>query len=501
MANTHREINEGDRANLDAGTQTSSLEKIQGEAYSGDFNKTLERAKGSSKENQQKLPAEFNNDFRITEEESIVLVAGHDEPATENAAILESESRAAAAEIYDALNPAVFSFRTGPDADRVFQAVLNMTPEQYQSVDRAFTEQFGDDARPWLSSDTSWSIADDIEAKLWANESDPLMMLVESKQHNEVPEEHRINGEQLLSQGSDLKVGEINAITLEDGRRYDVYIPQNADDRAPVIVAMHGASAGDSIGLMAQETGLTADAERTGAIVVFAYPKPREFDTGLFNVTGVAWNAPDRMNLPSSVDNQTNDYDYLDNVLDDLSTRTMTSDKVGLFGFSDGGRFAQVYAADRPDRVAAIVSQSGTWMNGEEEPTVGIPVMIVHGDSDATLPYEGGMGSVSGKMDWFLGTNLDNSAPYMQAQVWQTADQCQGPVIEETQGNITERTYSGCETGEVIEYLIAGGEHAINDYRNDGDRTAQWLLGSADRTLDFSTESAQFLTRYIVSEQ
>ncbi len=500
MEVTQSEFAETDRTSIETRIQTAPTDTLHNELYSSQYRKILETAQESSNKDQTIRPDGFNHDFQITDQ-SITPVAADAEQAKENAETLEAENLSIAAEIYDALNPAFFSLRSGPEAERVFQALLNMTPEQYQSVDRVFTEQFGDEAKPWFFSDTSWSIADDIEAKLWSSESDPLMMLVESKQHNDVPLEHRVSGEQLLSQGSDLKVGEINPITLPDGRRFDVYIPQNADDRAPVIVAMHGAAAGDSIGLMAQESGLTADAERTGAIVVFAYPKPREFDTGLGNVTGVAWNAPDRMNLPSSADNQTNDYDYLDNVLEDLSTRSITSEEIGLFGFSDGGRFAQVYAADRPDRVAAIVSQSGTWMNGEEVPTVGIPAMIVHGDSDETLPYEGGTGSVSGKMDWMLGTNLDNSAPYMQAQVWQTADQCHGPVLEETQGNITERTYSGCETGEVIEYLIAGGEHAINDYRNDGNRTAQWLLGSPDRTLDFSTEGAQFLTRYIVSDQ
>ncbi|MBP9093946.1 dienelactone hydrolase family protein [bacterium] len=446
------------------------------------------------------LPAGFSNDFEIADASSQSASTKEAPASSQATAISKFDAVAAAKDLNDALNPAFFSMRLGPNGDRVFNKLLNMTPDQFKAVDKEFTKSFGESAKPWFSGGGAWSLEDNIKANLSSSDSDRLSKLIESKKHNDVPAEHRVTGEQLLKPGSNLKVGEINPVTLSDGRRYDVYVPQNADNRAPVIVAMHGAAAGDSIGLMAQESGLTADAERTGAIVVFAYPKPREFDAGVGNVTGVAWNVPDRTNLPKAVDKDTDDRKYLDSVIDDLKTKSQTAEKVGLFGFSDGGRFAQIYAADRPDRVAAVVSHNGTWMNGEQAPTNGKPVMIVHGDADKTLPYEGGMGSVSKKMDWLLGTNLEQSAPHMQAKIWKEADHCQGPVEEVKRGDITERTYTGCTVGEVKEYIVKGGEHALNDYKNDGVRFAQWLLGSADRRQAFSTEGAKFLTRHIVSD-
>lgn len=449
------------------------------------------------------LPAGFNQDFHISGLDLSVPESGKSKAASTSAkadanavgktAGNKFDATAVATELHQALNPKLLSLQFGADSDKAFNTLKNVTPEQYKAVDKAYSELVGPAGSGSLEKGSS------LEKKA-ASVDARLGQLIESKKHNDVPEEQRVTGEQLLKAGSNLKVGEINAVTLADGRRYDVYVPKNADKRAPVIVAMHGASAGDSIGLMAQESGLTADAERTGAIVVFAYSKPRQFDIGVTNVTGVAWNAPGRINLPAAVDNVTDDRKYLDNVLDDLATKSKTAEKVGLFGFSDGGRFAQIYAADRPDRVAAFVSMEGTWMQGEKAPAIAKPAMIVHGDSDKTLPYEGGMGSVSRKMDWLLGTNLEKSAPYMQAEVWKKANQCDGPVEVKTQGDVTERNYTGCKVGEVKEYIVKGGEHGLHDYKNDGSRMVQWMLGRADRRQASSTEGAKFLTKHIVSD-
>ncbi|MBS1998248.1 MAG: dienelactone hydrolase family protein [Cyanobacteria bacterium SZAS LIN-2] len=405
-----------------------------------------------------------------------------------------------AADINDALHPAFFSWRTGPDGDRVWNDLMNLSPDEYKLVEREFNTRHAPDNKPLLlAGDGPWTLAKDIKLHLSADESNRLAMLMESKNHNDVDPQYRVNGEQLLKPGSNLKVGEMNHVSLPDGRKYDVYVPKNADSRGPVIVAMHGAAGGDSVGLMPTESGLTADAERTGATVVFAYPKVRDFDSKLGTVQGVAWNAPDRTNLPSARDGITDDRKYLDNVLDDLAGKSQTTQKVGLYGFSDGGRFAQVYAADRPDRVSGVVSADGTWMDGDRAPTVGKAVMIIHGDNDATLPQRGGTGSVSSVMDWLLGTNLDKSAPLEQARVWSRANSCDGPVVSDTRGDVTTRVHEGC-SAPLVEYTLKGGNHAINDYKNGGNHFVQWLLGSPDRSKAFSTMGAAFLKENILRD-
>ncbi|MBZ0189175.1 MAG: dienelactone hydrolase family protein, partial [Candidatus Obscuribacterales bacterium] len=299
----------------------------------------------------------------------------------------------------------------------------------------------------------------------------------------------------LLKPGSELKVGETNQVNLADGRSYSVYIPRNADSRAPVIVAMHGAGAGDGKGVMEGESGLTIDAERIGAIVVFPTPKVQKFDSKMGGVDGVAWSVPGRTDLSSQVDAHDNEIDdrvYLDNVLDDLASKATTADKVGLFGFSDGARFAQAYASDRPERVAGVVSMHGTWMEGDKPPADGIPIMIVHGDHDNTLPYSGGLGSMSGKMDWLLGTNLANSRPDMQKDVWSKANQCSGETQVTDTADLKTTNYENC-TVPVTEYIVKGANHAMHDYKNNGSRLIQWVLGQPDLKQNFSTGGARFL--------
>lgn len=400
--------------------------------------------------------------------------------------------------VNDALHPPFFSTRFS-DSDAALKMVMNLSPDDYAAFDKAYSQKFGA-GRKGSAEGKPWGLTDDVKAKSGDDDYDRFSRLAESKTHNDVPESERVNGMQLLKAHSELKVGETNVVNMPDGRRYDVYVPKNADMRGPVIVAMHGAAAGDSAGIMEQESGLTAEAERIGAVVVFAYPKVRTFETPIKNVDGVAWNAPDRKNLPSVRDYKTDDRVYLDNVLDDLGKKANVQKQVGLYGFSDGGRFAQVYAADRPDRVAAIVSADGTWMYGDKKPTVAKPIMIVHGTNDETLPYYGGKGSVSNWMDKLLGTNLITSTPYMQAQVWRDANKCEGGYRSMMDKGIESRQYFGCAKAEVKEYIIKDGNHAINDYRNGGSRIVQWALGSPDRKLAFSQEGAAFLRKYIVPD-
>ncbi|MBU6453964.1 MAG: hypothetical protein KGS72_19450 [Cyanobacteria bacterium REEB67] len=169
-----------------------------------------------------------------------------DASATEKSpAERQFDAHEAAAEINDALHVPFFSTRFFPDGDKVFNKMLNMTPGEFKATEAAFN-------RTQAPGDKPWTLQDDIHRQLSSSQTDRLDKLMESKSHNHVPPERRVDGEQLLKPGSPLKVGEINAVTMPDGRRYDVYVPKNADNRAPTVVAMHGAAGGDSVGLIAQ---------------------------------------------------------------------------------------------------------------------------------------------------------------------------------------------------------------------------------------------------------
>lgn len=392
----------------------------------------------------------------------------------------------------------------GTDVDELRDVLSPLNEEEYNKVNEIFTRKHG---VKYADKGESWTIMDELKDELNEGDLAQFKNIIEVKSKNEVPEEFRVTGESLLKEGSELQVGETNRIELKDGRSYDVYVPRNADKRAPVIVAMHGAGMGDMKGVMEDESGLTMDAEQLGAIVVFATPKVQEFQTqgwvGWFgNQNGVAWNVPGegRQDLPKAESDDYNDQDYIDAVKADLDNRMQTSEKIGMFGFSDGGRFAQTYAADRPDNVAAVASMHGTWMEGDSLPEESMPMLIVHSDADETLKYEGGMGSMGETMDGALGTNLDKSRPAMQKEVWRKVNGCDGTVNESEENGLVTREFEGCSNAPVTEHIVKGAAHGIHDIDNNGSRVFQWLLGEPDRNQDLATTSARFLKKHILGD-
>ncbi len=198
------------------------------------------------------------------------------------------------------------------------------------------------------------------------------------------------------------------------------------------------------------------------------------------------------------MDNSYDDRNYLDNVIADLGQRSKTAEKVGLMGFSDGARFAQVYAADRADKVAGVVSMSGTWIEGESKPKEAVPMMIVHGDTDKTLPYEGGTGIMTMGIAKMMDTNLEKSQPFMQSKVWSEASGGDGTITSRVDHETFEERNYSTKNGEVKEYIVKSAGHAIHDYKNNGWRGVQLILGQPQMNHDFVTRGAGFLKAHMV---
>ncbi len=65
------------------------------------------------------------------------------------------------------------------------------------------------------------------------------------------------------------------------------------------------------------------------------------------------------------------------------------------------------------------------------------------------------------------------------------------------EGDVEKRTYDGAGA-PVVEYIIKGGEHGVHDYKNNGDRILQFVLGQPKLKEDFVTKGAGFLKEHIV---
>jgi poly(3-hydroxybutyrate) depolymerase len=461
----------GDRIDAKATSQISS------DAYGQEANLAADTRPNTS--------AAYLSDFQIV---------GADDKASSMAVLGTKPLSAKLEATVDAIEEAANGGLTGAGTDEfsLWNAIAPLNKEEFAQVNERFAEKYG---KAYASFGKKWDIREELIDELSKEDLSRFEKMIADKSVNDVPAQFRANGESLLKPDSNLVVGGMNRVTLADGRDYDVYIPRNADSRAPVMVAMPGAGLGDMKGVMAVETGLTIEAEKTGSIIVFANPKARVLD-GSMGMASATWNMPGRTNIPSQLDTSFNDRDYLDNVLQDLSTRTQMAEKVGMIGFSDGARAAEVYAADRPDKVAGVVALSGTWMKGDAAPSKAMPTMIVHGDKDGILPYDGGFGSTSDKV--VVATNLDRSQPNLQAKVWSQAAGGEGNIVERVvDGDVEKRTYDA-KGAPVVEYIIKGADHGVHDYKNNGSRFWQWVLGKPEMKHDFVTKGAGFLKDHIV---
>lgn len=137
----------------------------------------------------------------------------------------------------------------------------------------------------------------------------------------------------------------------------------------------------------AEEVGDGLAAQLTGSVVIFPYAKVQDFDAGtILNKlkvnNGAVWNVPGRISLPAKENGSYSDVDYLDSIIKDVRSQVNIAEKVGLAGFSDGGRLAQIYAAERPDKVSAIYSHIAPGWDGEKLLESPVPIKIVLGTDD-----------------------------------------------------------------------------------------------------------------------
>ncbi len=125
--------------------------------------------------------------------------------------------------------------------DSAWRVLENKTPEEIQPIDQELSNTIGQDLshngeRFGLRELIAYSADDEQLSRFDA--------LMQEKEQSDVPHEFRTTGDTLIRPGSEVTPGEVSRVELGD-RHYQIYVPKNADSRAPVVVAMHGAAAGN----------------------------------------------------------------------------------------------------------------------------------------------------------------------------------------------------------------------------------------------------------------
>lgn len=266
---------------------------------------------------------------------------------------------------------------------------------------------------------------------------------------------------------------QINATMEFEGviRSYIYYIPDSApdDEPLPLVFALHGFTQNASQMMNGSRFNEVADT----AHFIVVYPN------GINN----AWNT--NTGLPGG--STANDIGFINALMDTLILNHKADpNRIYTCGFSNGGFMSHALACQSGHRFAAIASVAGTMTNGTFNncsPSVPIPVMQIHGTTDAIVNYNGGFGntSVEQVINYWVSYNNLPKAPSIQNYP--------DLVIE---GSTVEAViYSdGPDNPEVRLLRILGGGHTWPGF------TGFFGLGNVNQDIRAEVEIWNFFSRF-----
>ncbi len=183
-------------------------------------------------------------------------------------------------------------------------------------------------------------------------------------------------------QGFAAKVDKIVEISVKDDkgqseiRTYRLYVPNNVQENAPLVVSLHGANGNQ----WANRPMTTDVADEEGFIVVYPQGKTVNFYLAGMNTTG--WVASGEVNA---------DVEYIKAVIEDVKKKySVDSKRIYCCGFSNGGMMTYALSNTCADIFAAFASISGFQMNEFHFRHTGsrpVPFLHIHGKADDFVKY------------------------------------------------------------------------------------------------------------------
>jgi polyhydroxybutyrate depolymerase len=163
-------------------------------------------------------------------------------------------------------------------------------------------------------------------------------------------------------------------------RTYKLYLPEiynTAGVSVPLVFNLHGLGSNNDQQNFYGDLKPFADADN----FIICLPN------GTYNSSGQRfWNAGFGMGV--------DDIGFINALIDTImSSYNIDTAKVYSIGMSNGGFMSITLACELSHRVSKVASVTGTMVAGQAmscNPDSGIPVMLIHGTNDPTVPYNGG---------------------------------------------------------------------------------------------------------------
>ncbi len=247
-------------------------------------------------------------------------------------------------------------------------------------------------------------------------------------------------------------------------RTWRTYVPTSYDPAVPMplVVLLHGRP-GTGVG-MALITDMNRIAEENGFIAVY----PDGMNDSMPPNQGGEWNYVRGVPIFVSFIERDDTQFLIDMVADISQGLNVDQSRLYLTGFSNGGFMTQRVACEASDAFAAFAPVGATLFPGLEtlcieQETGTLPIMLMHGTEDVSIPWEGSQRAGPG------GQMVFYTSPVVTAVgTWALHNGCDAnaPEITQLESNGETNTivnivdFQDCaEGGKTIFYMIEGGGH------------------------------------------
>jgi polyhydroxybutyrate depolymerase len=232
-------------------------------------------------------------------------------------------------------------------------------------------------------------------------------------------------------------------------RTYILHIPKSIDNSnpAPLVFALHGG--GGTAKKMNALTGFNKVSDEHGFILCY----PQGIDKH--------WNDGRNINITRINGMEVNDVKFISSLIDTLSREyAIDSSRVYACGISNGGMMSFRLGCELNNRLAAIapvaISMS-EYLYNSCSPGKPVPLMLIFGNDDPLVPYEGGsirfsrgeVVPVQNTVGFWVKNNNCNETPVITS------------IDNEDDDTYVKKFVFSDDTGrnEVVFYLIYGGGH------------------------------------------